>query len=107
MNDIEFILKEDIKKKKQAGSGYRYKKNGSKSKKCSLPSDHLSKKEIEKMNGECKVYNGYRPRFNNYYGGYGYGNFYNGFNNFGFGGFGGLGCGCNNIWPLFLLLFLC
>ena len=57
MNDIEFILKEDIKKKKQAGSGYRYKKNGSKSKKCSLPSDHLSKKEIEKMNGECKVYN--------------------------------------------------
>ena len=53
------------------------------------------------------MYNGYRPRFNNYYGGYGYGNFYNGFNNFGFGGFGGLGCGCNNIWPLFLLLFLC
>lgn len=48
MNDIEFILKEDIKKKKQAGSGYRYKKNGSKSKKCSLPSDNLSKKEIEK-----------------------------------------------------------
>lgn len=61
MNDIEFILKEDIKKKKQAGSGYRYKKNGSKSKKCSLPSDHLSKKEIEKMNGECKVYNLNKP----------------------------------------------
>lgn len=57
MNDIEFMLKEDIKKKKQAGSGYRYKKNGSKSKKCRLPSDNLSKKEIEKMNGECKVYN--------------------------------------------------
>lgn len=57
MNDIEFILKEDIKKKKQAGSGYRYKKNGSKSKKCSLPSDNLSKKELNKMNGECKVYN--------------------------------------------------
>lgn len=57
MNDIEFMLKEDIKKKKQAGSGYRYKKNGSKSKKCSLPSDNLSKKELNKMNGECKVYN--------------------------------------------------
>ena len=57
MNDIEFILKEDIKEKKKAGSGYRYKKNGSKSKKCTLPSDNLSKKEIEKMNGECKVYN--------------------------------------------------
>lgn len=61
MNDIEFMLKEDIKKKKHAGSGYRYKKNGSKSKKCSLPSDNLSKKEIEKMNGECKVYNLNKP----------------------------------------------
>lgn len=61
MNDIEFILKEDIKEKKKAGSGYRYKKNGSKSKKCTLPSDHLSKKEIEKMNGECKVYNLNKP----------------------------------------------
>lgn len=61
MNDIEFILKEDIKEKKKAGSGYRYKKNGSKSKKCTLPSDNLSKKEIEKMNGECKVYNLNKP----------------------------------------------
>ena len=61
MNDVEFILKEDIKEKKQAGRGYYHKKNGSKSKKCSLPSDHLSKKEIEKMNGECKVYNFSKP----------------------------------------------
>ena len=61
MNVVEFILKEDIKEKKRTGSGYRYKKNGSKSKKCSLPSDHLSKKEIEKMNGECKVYNLNKP----------------------------------------------
>ena len=61
MNDIEFILKEDIKEKKQAGRGYYHKKNGSKSKKCRLPSDSLSKKEIEKMNGECKVYNFNKP----------------------------------------------
>ena len=61
MNDVEFILKEDIKEKKQAGRGYRYKKNGSKSKKCSLPSDNLSKKELNKMNGECKVYNLNKP----------------------------------------------
>ena len=61
MNDIEFILKEDIKEKKKAGSGYRHKKNGSKSKKCTLPSDHLSKKELNKMNGECKVYNLNKP----------------------------------------------
>ena len=49
MNDVEFILKEDIKEKKQAGRGYYHKKNGSKSKKCRLPSDSLSKKEIEKI----------------------------------------------------------
>ena len=61
MNNIENLLKEDIKEKKQACYGYRYKKNGSKSKKCSLPSDHLSKKEIEKMNGVCKVYNINKP----------------------------------------------
>lgn len=61
MNDVEFILKEDIKEKKQAGRGYYHKKNGSKSNKCRLPSDSLSKKEIEKMNGECKVYNLNKP----------------------------------------------
>lgn len=61
MNDVEFILKEDIKEKKQAGRGYYHKKNGSKSKKCRLPSDHLSKKELNKMNGECKVYNFNKP----------------------------------------------
>ena len=61
MNDVEFILKEDIKEKKQAGRGYYHKKNGSKNKKCHLPSDSLSKKEIEKMNGECKVYNFNKP----------------------------------------------
>ena len=61
MNDVEFILKEDIKEKKQEGRGYYHKKNGSKSKKCRLPSDSLSKKEIEKMNGECKVYNLNKP----------------------------------------------
>ena len=61
MNDVEFILKEDIKEKRQAGRGYYHKKNGSKSKKCRLPSDSLSKKEIEKMNGECKVYNLNKP----------------------------------------------
>ena len=61
MNDIEKLLEEDIKEKKQAGSGYHCKKNGSKRKKCSLPSDYLSKKEIEKMNGVCKVYNINKP----------------------------------------------
>ena len=47
MNDVEFILREEAKEKKSAGRGYHAKKNGSKSKKCSLPHDNLSKKRIK------------------------------------------------------------
>lgn len=61
MNDIEFMLREDSKSKKSAGRGIYGKKNGSKSKRCSLPSDKLSKKELKKLNGECKMYNLSKP----------------------------------------------
>lgn len=61
MNDIEFMLNQDAKSKKSAGRGIYAKKNGSKSKKCRLPSDNLSKKELKKMNGECKMYNLSKP----------------------------------------------
>lgn len=61
MTDVEYILKEDQRSKKAAGRGIYGKKNGSRSKKCSLPSDHLSKKELKKMNGEIKMYNLSKP----------------------------------------------
>ena len=61
MTDVEFILKEDSKSKKSAGRGIYGKKRGSKSKKCSLPSDNLSKKELKKLNGECEMYNLSKP----------------------------------------------
>lgn len=50
MSDFEY----DVWQKKILARNARYKKNGSKSKKCTLPSDHLTKKEREAMNGEVK-----------------------------------------------------
>lgn len=42
---------EDLRERKQIARGGRYKKCGSKSKRCCLPSDHLTTKEWTKMNG--------------------------------------------------------
>lgn len=47
----------DVKDKKTLARNAKYKKNGSKSKKCTLPSDYLTRKEREKMNGEVKNFN--------------------------------------------------
>ena len=52
MRDEEFIFYQDIKEKKSAGRGVFHKKNGSKSKKCALPSDKLTRKEKLALNGE-------------------------------------------------------
>lgn len=56
MTDLEYVYKKDIQEKKSAGRGAFHKKNGSKSKKCTLPSDHLSRKEKMAMSGECVVW---------------------------------------------------
>ena len=52
MHDFDY----DVKQKKQLARNAKYKKNGSKSKKCTLPSDYLSRKEKLKMNSEVKTY---------------------------------------------------
>lgn len=57
LSDEEYIYRQDIKEKKAAGRGIYSKKNGSKSKKCNFPSDYLTKKEREAMNGEVMTYN--------------------------------------------------
>lgn len=54
MTDERYIYNQDIREKKIIGYGAKHKKNGSKSKKCSLPSDFLTRKEKAKLNGECK-----------------------------------------------------
>lgn len=53
LSDEEYIYRQEIKEKKSVGRGAYHKKNGSKSKKCSLPSDFMTRKEIKKLSGEC------------------------------------------------------
>lgn len=53
MNDFDY----DVMQKKRIASGAVHRKRGSKSKKCTLPSDYLTKKELKAMNGEVKSYN--------------------------------------------------
>lgn len=57
MSDEEFIYRQDIKEKKEAGRGAFHKKGGSKSKKCNFPSDYMTRKEKQALNGEVMSYN--------------------------------------------------
>lgn len=54
MTDAEFIFRKEVQEKKRNGYGARNKKNGSKSKKCTLPSDYMTRKEKQALNGEVK-----------------------------------------------------
>ena len=51
MTDENYVFVEDLRDRKRIASGSRSKKNGSKSKKCSLPSDTLSPAKLKKLNG--------------------------------------------------------
>ena len=51
MTDSEYVFQQDIKERKQQVNGARHRKRGSKSKKCSLPSDTLTAKEIKERCG--------------------------------------------------------
>lgn len=51
MTDSEYVFQQDIKERKQQVNGARHRKCGSKSKKCSLPSDTLTAKEIKERCG--------------------------------------------------------
>lgn len=61
MNDAVYAFKEDVKERKSLLSGARHKKNGSKSKKVTFPSDNLSYYQRKKLNGEVKSYSMNRP----------------------------------------------
>lgn len=52
MTDFEY----DIMQKKRTASGAFHRKCGSKSKKCSLPSDHLTQSQWKKRNGDVIVF---------------------------------------------------
>lgn len=53
MTDFDY----DVMQKKRIASGDRYRKRGSKSKCCSLPSDHLTQAQWKKRNGKVKTMN--------------------------------------------------
>lgn len=57
LSDEEYIYRQDTKEKKAAGRGASHKKGGNKSKKCTLPSDYMTRKEKMAMNGEVMTYN--------------------------------------------------
>ena len=53
MNDFDY----NVKEKKRIAAGARARKCGSKSKRCTLPSDYLTPKQKKGLNGEVKTYN--------------------------------------------------
>lgn len=52
MHDFDY----DVMQKKRIASGAAHRKRGAKSKKCTLPSDYLTKKELKALSGEVKTY---------------------------------------------------
>jgi len=56
MNDFDY----DVYQKKVIARGAFYRKCGAKSKRCTLPSDNLTRKELCALNGELKTYNIHR-----------------------------------------------
>lgn len=53
MTDERFVFHQDVRERSKMKTGAFHKKNGCKSKKCTLPSDHLTPKQKKKLNGEC------------------------------------------------------
>lgn len=53
MNDFDF----DVMQKKRIARGSAHMKRGSKSRKCSLPSDHLTPAQLKRRNGPVETYN--------------------------------------------------
>lgn len=61
MNEFERAFNEDVREKKALVPSARKRKRGSKSKACSVPSDYLTKAELNKMNGPVNTYNIAKP----------------------------------------------
>lgn len=57
MNDFDY----DVLQKKRLGYGARHMKRGSKSRRCSLPSDHLTAAQLKGRNGPVSTYNLEKP----------------------------------------------
>lgn len=56
MTDEKYCFVEDLRARKAEKTGAAHRKIGSKSKKCSLPSDFLTEKQKRELSGECMSY---------------------------------------------------
>ena len=56
MKDERFVYYQDVKDRKNLSRNSKYKKNGSRSRKCTLPSDYMTRKQKEELNGMVKSY---------------------------------------------------
>lgn len=61
MNAIERMLQQEIREKKTTAYGARHVKRGSRSKKCTLPSDWLSPKQLRERNGAVMTWEMNKP----------------------------------------------
>ena len=61
MTDERYVYNTDIRERRSAASGARAKKGGSRSKRCTLPSDHLTPAQKRKLNGQPETVNLNRP----------------------------------------------
>ena len=50
MTDAEYVFQQDVKERKKMKTGAMHRKCGSKSKKCTLPSDYLTPSQKKKLN---------------------------------------------------------
>ena len=57
MTDEAFVLNQDNLERKAIGRNARYRKTGAGSRKCTLPSDRLTPKQLKELNGKVKTYN--------------------------------------------------
>ena len=61
MTDERYVFNETVNERSKMKRGAAHKKNGSKTKRCTMPSDHLTAKEKKKLNGECRMIKMNRP----------------------------------------------
>ena len=51
MTDAAYVFNQEVRERSRIKQGAHHKKNGSKSKKCTLPSDYMTTRQKNKMNG--------------------------------------------------------
>lgn len=57
MKDAEYLFSQTTRERKQLSRNAKYKKNGSKSRRCTLPSDNLTPAQLRRRNGTVLTYN--------------------------------------------------